>query len=56
MVMIDIVKLGKEVEKFVSSWTSRNGGESVRLRGDLTMFFFLYFVFDFFCVMKLVYR
>ena len=33
MVMIDIVKLGKEVEKFVSSWTSRNGGESVRVRG-----------------------
>ena len=34
MVMIDIVKLGKEVEKFVSSWTSRNGGESVRVRGN----------------------
>ena len=32
MAMIDIVKLGKIVEKSVSSWTSRSGGESVRLR------------------------
>ena len=33
MVHVDIVKLGKMVEKFVTSWTSRNGGDSVRLRG-----------------------
>ena len=57
MVMIDIVKLGQQVDKFVSSWTLRNGGESVSLRGNQSIIvFFVCCLFSFSCMIKLIYR